>query len=199
MDEFAENEASLNQISLLDTSLFQRLFKTQFQTMPKPWQIFHTAIGHHEFEGEAEVIRGKNIILQALATLLRLPPTSKVPVKLVIEKQGLGESWARYFGKSFFSTVLYLDEKKETAEDGFYLRERFGPLCFGIVLTVEDKTVVWSIDRWWFFHIPLPKFFAPRSKTKEFVDDEGRYAFDIDLSVPFLGRLIAYRGWLNVE
>lgn len=194
MDELTENETSINQLSL-----FQRLFSTQFEMMPRPWQIFHTATGHHVYEGEAEVIRGESLILRGLATLLRLPPSSKVPVKLLIEKQGLGESWSRYFGQSFFSTVLNLDEKNETAKVGFYLRERFGPLCFGIVLTVEDKTVVWSIDRWWFFHIPLPKFFAPRSETKEFVDDEGRYAFDIDLSVPFLGRLIAYRGWLNVE
>ena len=45
--------------------------------------------------------------------------------------------------------------------------------------------------------MPLPKFLAPLSQTKEFIDDKGRYAFDIDLSVPLFGRLIAYRGWLE--
>jgi len=188
MDEFTEHQ----------TSLFQRLFTTRFNSMPLPWQIFHKAVGQHEFEGESEVLRGESLILQLLATLLRLPSTSQVPIKLVIEKKGEGERWSRYFGKSYFSTYLYLDDKNKPYEEHFYLRERFGPLCFGLVLSIEDETVFWRIDRWWFFSVPLPKFFAPRSQTKEFIDAKGRYAFDIDLSVPLLGRLIAYRGWLKI-
>lgn len=187
MDKYSESQA-----------LFQRLFKEQFARMPVPWQNFHNAIGEHQFEGEAEVLRGQNFVTSLLAFLLRLPPASEVPVKLVIRKKGEGETWARHFGDHFFQTFLFLHNETKNSDGQFLLRERFGPFCFGIALTVHAETVQWSIDRWWFAGVPLPKFLAPLSQTKEFIDDKGRYAFDIDLSVPLFGRLIAYRGWLYV-
>ena len=52
---------------------------------------------------------------------------------------------------------------------------------------------------WWLFGVKLPKALVPISKTIEYVDNEGRYAFDIDLHIRFLGPLIAYKGWLDVE
>ena len=189
----------MDEYSFKEGSLFPQLFASRFSSMPQAWQKFHTVSGEHCYEGEAEVIRGESLLLRILASVLRLPPTSKVPVKLVIKKEEDFERWSRFFGDSFFSTVLFSDEKKTSGQQYYYLRERFGPLCFGIVLTVEAETVIWRIDRWWFFKMPLPKLFAPKSETKEFIDTHGRYAFDIDLSVPFLGRLIAYRGWLVVD
>jgi hypothetical protein len=187
MDKYSQSQA-----------LFQRLFKDHFVRLPDPWQTFHTAIGEHQFDGEAEVLRGSNFITTFLAFLLRLPPASEVPVKLVIQKKREGETWARHFGDHFFQTYLFLGEETKNSDGQFLLRERFGPFCFGIALTAHSETVEWRIDRWWFFGVPLPKFLAPLSQTKEFIDDKGRYAFDIDLSVPLFGRLIAYRGWLNV-
>lgn len=184
---------------LQSQALFQRLFKDNFARLPGPWQKFHSAIGIHQFEGEAEVLRGGHLVTSTLAFLLRLPPASKVPVKLVIEKKGEGETWARYFGDHFFQTFLFLGEETRNSDGQFLLRERYGPFCFGIALTAHTETVEWSIDRWWFFGVPLPKFLAPLSQTREFIDDEGRYAFDIDLSLPLFGRLIAYRGWLKTR
>ncbi len=189
----------MNENSYEETSLFPSLFASRFSSMPLPWQIFHTVTGEHIYEGEAEVIRGENFLLQIMAILLRLPPTSKVPVRLILKKQGEFESWSRHFGDSFFSTVLFLDEKNHSDHNRFFLKERYGPLCFGIVLKVQDDMVFWDIDRWWLFGLPLPQLLAPKSQTKEFLNAQGRYAFDIDLSVPLLGRLIAYRGWLKVQ
>ena len=28
---------------------------------------------------------------------------------------------------------------------------------------------------------------------------DGRYAFDIDARLPWIGRLVAYRGWLEID
>ena len=177
-------------------ALFHRLFKDHYQTMPTPWQKFHKATGVHQFEGEAEVLRGQNFVTSLLAFLLRLPPAAQVPVRLVIQKKGEGETWSRYFGDSHFQSFLFLDDLTQNEKGQYLLRERFGPFCFGIALTLEQQSIQWTIDRWWVLGVPMLKLLAPLSQTKEFIDEQGRYAFDIDLSVPLFGRLIAYKGWL---
>jgi hypothetical protein len=38
---------------------------------------------------------------------------------------------------------------------------------------------------------------APRSDTREFVDDLGRFRFDVAIGLPLIGQLAHYRGWLE--
>lgn len=45
--------------------------------------------------------------------------------------------------------------------------------------------------------IPIPRIFLPVGETTETVDD-GRMCFDIRLSLPGLGPMVQYRGWLAV-
>ena len=185
-------------------ALFKRLFLDHYNSMPRPWRTLHDCTDLHFFNGEAEVIRGGNFFTTLFAMILRLPPSSQVSVQLRLEKAGEGEIWSRRFGDSHFETYLYLDSSrnnKQASSDQseFYLIEKYGPISFGIQLKQQIDCVEWSIDKWWFWGVPLPAVFAPLSETKEFIDEEGRYAFDIDLSLPFFGRLIAYRGWLETE
>lgn len=183
-----------------DVRVFERLFGPIYYEMPEPWQNLHTVDGRHHYFGEAEVLRGENFLMRILASLLRLPPSSNVPVELIIEKQGDGETWSRLFGESHFKTYLFLkEEDKDIFAEDIFVRERFGPISFGIALTIDNNRVYWAIAKWWLFGLPLPKLFAPISNTIEYIDDQGRYAFDIDLSVIFFGRLIAYRGWLKTD
>ena len=37
---------------------------------------------------------------------------------------------------------------------------------------------------------------APKSQTAEFVDEDGRFRFDVAISVPLVGPVVRYRGWL---
>lgn len=175
--------------------LFREIFGPQFDDMPKVWRLFHTVSGKHCYTGEAEVVRGKGMLIGLLAWLLKLPPTSRVLVELTLEKNEIGERWHRQFGASYFSTVLSLAK----GETPLCLYETYFPFRFCVVLHLEETGVQWLLHDWWFFGVRMPKALMPISKTIEYVDENGRYAFDINLYVRFLGPLIAYRGWLVVE
>ena len=38
----------------------------------------------------------------------------------------------------------------------------------------------------------------PRIKAEERVDENGRHRFEVEIRLPLLGRLVAYRGYLRV-
>ena len=44
--------------------------------------------------------------------------------------------------------------------------------------------------------VPIPRVLLPRSDTRESVDDLGRATFDVGLSLPVVGAVVRYRGWL---
>ena len=77
------------------------------------------------------------------------------------------------------------------------LRERFGLMTFVIRLTVEDGRVLWPIEGWRFLGIPMPRVLAPKSETVESVDADGRFTFDVGISLPIAGPVVRYSGWLE--
>jgi hypothetical protein len=46
--------------------------------------------------------------------------------------------------------------------------------------------------------VPLPGFLLPQIRATERVDDYRRHAFDVEVAAPLVGRLVAYKGWLEV-
>ena len=50
----------------------------------------------------------------------------------------------------------------------------------------------WRIGR-----MRLPLFLAPKSETREFSGDDGRFHFDVAIRLPIVGLLAHYRGWLE--
>lgn len=178
------------------SSVFERVFQAQYQRMPESWQRFHHVVDEHCYMGEAEVRRGGGLASRLLCGLMRLPKSGKVPVVLRLTKEGQGERWHRRFGDSCFESCLTAAGSLESERDGHHIQERLGFLSFFIRLEVKDQQVHWHIDSWRFAGVALPRFLMPLSRTVEAQDAEGRYQFDIDLSLMGGGRLIAYRGWL---
>ncbi len=170
--------------------------------MPLVWQRFHSVEGPRCFKGEAAVVRGRGVVSRVVATLLRLPPAGRVPVVICVEARGGREYWQRRFGNSEFSTCLSPASAAQINDGRLRLQEAFGPICFQVRLVVaggdEARRVNWELVGWSLFGVPLPRGLVPKSKTAEFVDEQGRYAFDIDLEMRGFGRLIGYRGWLDV-
>jgi len=75
--------------------------------------------------------------------------------------------------------------------------ERFAPLTFGLRLAQHAEGIQMPLVHWRIGKLPLPRFLAPRSDTTEHVDGDGRFRFDVRLSVPLVGSLVHYRGWLE--
>ena len=85
-----------------------------------------------------------------------------------------------------------------SAAPGGLIEERFGALAVRMQLTARgDGLDMAPVSATW-HGIPLPKSVLPRIKAEERVDEGGRHRFDVEIAVPLAGRLVAYRGYLEV-
>ena len=73
--------------------------------------------------------------------------------------------------------------------------ERFGLLTFAIALQVLDGTLRYPVTKGWVCGVPMPRWALLRSDTVE--DADGAHAtFDVALSLPLIGGVVRYQGWL---
>ena len=168
------------------------------KALPQKLQQFHDATGPVLWSGQANVTRGTGALSQLIGWIFRFPRSGKaVPVTVTIDRkqspQGRPiEVWTGTFaGKSMTSTLSTLGEG--------LIFERFAPFTFGLRLEQGAKRIQMPVESWKIGTLPLPGLLAPRSQTKEYVDDDGGYQFDVRLSGPLVGLLVHYHGWLEPE
>ena len=100
------------------------------------------------------------------------------------------ERWIRKFSGKRFSSVL-------TTHGNGSFAEQYGPFRFEIDLTGNIDGIKMPVKGWNFGPLPLPLFLAPRSETIEYEDQQGRFNFNVRITLPLLGLLAHYRGWLE--
>ncbi len=145
-----------------------------------------------EYVGECDIERGQGILIQLALKLGRFPPAGRhVPVRLVTQTQDKDHSWLRDFGGHETTSELRFDAK--TGD----VHERFGPLSVWLRPAASKRGLEVHIHRLTVFGVPLPQFLLPQSTTNEWQDDLGRFRFDVAASMPGLGLLIRYHGWLT--
>jgi len=167
-----------------------------FASLPQSLRSFHGCDGEPVWRGLADVEGPARGLATFAARLVGLPAAAaNVPLTVTVERRAQDgapapeEIWTRRFGaQSFFSRL-------SSPRDG-EAWERFGPLRFRLGLAILDGRLRFPVAAWKFGPIPLPLRLAPRSQACEWEDEQGRFRFDVDLSLPILGRLARYRGWL---
>jgi len=112
-----------------------------------------------------------------------------MPVRVAFRIENGRERWTRTFaGRSFHGT-------QEQGRGRFeWVCERFGPLCIGMALVVDNRLRLIG-RRWGVFGIPLPLRLAPRGNGYEFAEN-GRFHFHVAIGHAFTGSIVGYRGWL---
>jgi hypothetical protein len=170
--------------------LFRRVLGAEFETLPPVVRTLHAASGHRRYRGQVEVVRGGNPLARLFAWATRLPPAGQGEVEVEIDASGEEEKWTRHSGGHAMSSRLW--------ERNGLLREQLGLARFGFRLTVEQDGIVWRVERITALGLPLPArwFGNVRARESEF---EGRYRFDVAASMPVVGLLVHYRGWLQVN
>jgi hypothetical protein len=168
--------------------LFQQALGPAFATLPVQVQDLHSVMSHRRWQGRAEVTRGHSVFARLIASVMRFPPDSRdTPVTVTMERHGATERWTRNFnGRRFHSTLRW---------NGHRLTERFGALTFTIALQAGDGKLHYPVTEGWFIGIPLPGWSLPRSDTAEAADGP-RTTFDVALSLPLIGPIVRYRGWV---
>lgn len=171
------------------TSLFRRILGAPFDTLPPQVRAIHAIAGRETWRGEATITRGRHILVPLFALATRLPPSrQRVPTTVEFIATPEGEHWRRDFGGARMASRY--------RERGALLCERLGLVEFAFSLGVHEGEILWATAGVRLFGaIPLPAawFARVRCREREF---EGRYEFLVEATLPLVGPLIRYEGWL---
>ena len=174
----------------MSLTLFRRVLGPEFETLPPVVGALHRATGHRRYQGQVEVVRGGNPLARLFAWATRLPPAGLGEVEVEIDASGEEERWTRHIGGHAMPSRLW-------ERDGL-LCEQLGLARFGFRLTVEEGGIVWRVARVTALGLPLPARWFDQVQARE-SELGGRYGFEVAAALPWIGLLVRYRGWLDVD
>jgi hypothetical protein len=170
-------------------TLFQQALGAAFYNLPEAVRRLHAVRGTARFAGVATVERGRNPLARLCARIAGLPkPMRDVPLTVEFVADAKRETWRRDFGGTRMQTRL--------AFKGGLLRERLGPLQFRYHLHPGFDALWWQVAGVRAFGLlPLPAgwFDGVRCRERE---HDGRYEFLVEASLPLIGLVVRYEGWL---
>ncbi len=172
-------------------SLFERNLK-DFDKLPYIIRDMHDVEVRVEALGLSNITRGESWLSNLVANLFGFPKAGEnQPIRVVFERHGDSESLLRDYGKEKF-----ISHFADHPEPGV-IYETFGPLWFEVECVCSEQGIDMDIRscRLW-NKIPIPLFFLPRTDATERVSG-GKYQFDVDISLPLIGRVIWYKGVLK--
>jgi len=171
----------------LQPPLYERVMGVRYRSLPAAVREMHRLHADGGASGEATVERGGGVGARLIAWIMRFPPAGKHSLHVAFTERGGKETWTRQFGSYGFRSHL-------SEYDG-QLVERFGPLRFHFDLPSDDTGLAMELRRWSCLNIPLPMMLAPRGRAREWQED-GRFRFDVPISLPLVGLVVHYTGWL---
>lgn len=175
-------------------SLYRRVLAEKFDALPPAIKDVHAFEGRQCLSGKADVRCNTTLIGRLLLGLLSLPQAGKdQKVKIQLEEDGQGERWHRSFGRNSFSSRVKPHEKKPGR-----IIETMGGVSAVIKLQVLPDGLQWNIESLCLLGPPLPRSIAPVTQAIE-RDVDGLYHFDVSITLPLLGLLISYQGWLRPD
>ena len=176
-------------------SHFETCLGDAYASLPDPIKALHTVIGRKVWHGEATVTRGTGLLSKVVAWAFRFPKAaSDIPVTVHMDRTDKTEVWTRSFGAQTFRSELTPDPKTPGR-----MWERFGLFTFAIDFNADATGLAFPVTKGRFLGIPIPRAILPKSDTKEEVEQTGRATFNVALSLPFVGPVVHYQGWLEPE
>lgn len=157
-----------------------------------PVQDMHGDASLVRASGAADVEGATHLVARCMRRSLGLPePGPAQPIEVTIERHGLREIWTRRFARGQMRSVLDRDG------DSSLLRERLGPVSFRFAMLFDERAIDWRLQSVRLLGVPLPRWMAGEVTSRS-GESDGRYTFHVDVRMPLLGRLVAYRGWLEI-
>jgi hypothetical protein len=186
-----EGDVVTDGASSAQVGLFPRVLGTDWERLPPTVRRLHG--GQLAYARGVACVRGdlhwRARLVRAIA---RLPsPSEAVALALEIHADATGERWLRRFAQHPMRSCLAASRRFANT-----LEERLGRLRLSFGFEVVDARLHWIAREVQVLGIALPlRWF--RGMRASCGEQQGRYAFDIDVSLPLVGRLVAYSGWLE--
>ena len=177
----------------LFVSHFQKCLGADFDRLPEPLKSLHLTIGRKTWHGKATVSRGGSLAARFVAWAFQFPAaTDDIPVSVTMDSTDTSEVWTRSFGSQVFKSELTPDPHKRAL-----MWERFGLFTFAIDLEADETGLTFPLVKGRLLGLPIPRALLPKSDTKEEIDPTGRATFSVRLSMPLVGPVVHYQGWLE--
>lgn len=128
-----------------------------------------------------------------LASLFALPPAvDDAPIEVDFVARGGRETWTRRVGGRTMRSQQYVGLRRPEG----WIVEQFGPLAFDLQVPVKDGRLELVMSGMRLAGVSLPRFCWPHVRAVE-TEGEGRFHFDVEIGLPWIGRLVRYRGFLT--
>ncbi|MCW7538169.1 DUF4166 domain-containing protein [Aquabacterium sp. A7-Y] len=172
-------------------SLYAAVLGPGFNRLAPALRDFHALQGRVSLSGEVVVRPPAGRMAGWLARCLGAPrrPASG-PIRFLLEAGPSAEVWTRHFPGRTMSSRLRL-------QDGA-LVERLGAAELRFGLVERDGRLEMELQRMRFFGLPCPRWLRPRVRAIE-TGDARRLHFDVSASVPGLGLVASYQGYLDLD
>ena len=158
--------------------------------LPPSLRAFHANTGATVWQGRAAIETGRGIAARVMARLFGFPAAgADMPVTVTVDRRGREEIWTRNFAGRCFTSHL-------TLRRGQCIAERFGAISVLLEPLVSGTDLRLPVSGWECLGLSMPRFLAPNSQAREFEDAEGRFRFDVRITLPLVGLITHYRGWL---
>lgn len=174
----------------MQPTLFQQALGAAFFRLPESLRRLHAGRGRFSYAGCATIERGRRPLARLCAWVAGLPAAGEeVATRVEFDCRPNRETWRRDFGGARMTSSL-------SFHDGL-LRERIGPIQFRFALHANAGVIWWTVAGARLFGIlPLPALMFDGVRCREYEQDD-RYRFEVDASLPVAGRIIRYAGWLE--
>lgn len=177
-----------------EAGVFASALGPAMNAMPPLLQDVHAGVRMRILRGRVDVTGASNLVGRMIAWLFRFPRQQNgLAADVVLTPQNGSEVWTRRFGGTRFRSRLSRDGRSG------HLKEQFGPFVMLLHMAAHENGFDLNAIGWRLGALPLPRFLAPRSQARAFVDDTGRYRFDVPITLPLIGALVHYRGWLVAD
>jgi hypothetical protein len=169
--------------------VYRRVLGADFDCLPAAVRQLHDLSAPSIWRGRANVKAGTSLVAHLLARLFRLPPAGDdQPLEVRFAPRDDHEVWERRFSRRTFVSRQY--------PAGALILECVGPVTLLLRPEGSGTGITLQMIGARLFGIPLPSFCVPHIATHEFEAD-GRYRFDVSASLPLIGLLVSYAGWLE--
>lgn len=170
-------------------ALFPALLGEQWHALAAPVRRMHGDATHLRALGAADVAGATHLPARLLRRLLGLPePGPAQALEVLIERHADHETWTRRFAHGRMRSRLARHHDR--------LHERLGPVTLHFELCRAGEAIDWRLRGGHLLGLPLPRAWFGAVYSRSGAHGE-RYAFQIETRLPWLGQLIAYRGWLQ--
>lgn len=171
-------------------ALFPTVMGERYERLHPDLRAFHDLTGAATLHGEVRTQPAQSWLAGLLGLAMGTPrAASQGPLRFELGETGADQQWTRHFPHR--SMVSRMSVRQGA------LAETLGPVRLTFALEEDAGRLRMKLQRMHFLGLPCPAFLLPQVTATEH-GGGGRLHFDVSAALPWIGRVAAYQGHLDV-